>query len=171
MSARPSKLDIACGRKKREGFTGIDIAPLPGVDIVHDLEVFPWPIDDDCVEVAIVTHYIEHTKDLMKFMNELYRIMKSGGVCMITAPYYNSIRAWQDPTHTRAISEATFSYFNAEWRKSRELEHYPIHCDFDAEFRYVYMPNWETRSDAEKEFARQHFTNVVADIQARLTKR
>lgn len=78
MGTRPLQLDIACGRKKREGFTGIDIAPLPGVDIVHDLEVFPWPIDDECVELVNVSHYIEHTKDLMQFMNELYRIMKAG---------------------------------------------------------------------------------------------
>ena len=30
----------------------------------------------------------------------------------IWAPYYTSMRCWQDPTHTRAISEATFLYAN-----------------------------------------------------------
>jgi hypothetical protein len=38
------KLDIACGRHKDLGWVGIDIQALPGVDLVHDLNVHPWPI-------------------------------------------------------------------------------------------------------------------------------
>jgi len=36
-------------------------------------------------------------------------------------PYYSSIRAWQDPTHKRAISEATFLYFDKDWKKPKNL--------------------------------------------------
>src|SRR5437588_706100 len=103
MPPTPLKLDIACGRRKRPGFTGIDIAHLPEVDIVHDLERFPWPVESESVGEAFCSHYIEHTPNLMQFMNELYRVMKRGAVCTILAPYYTSIGAWQDPTHTRAI--------------------------------------------------------------------
>ena len=38
-----NKLDIACGGNKQEGFWGVDLRPLPGVDTVHTLEEFPWP--------------------------------------------------------------------------------------------------------------------------------
>lgn len=167
---RPAKLDIACGRNRHEGFTGIDLAPLPTVDIVHDLDVFPWPIEDDCVEEAIAYHYVEHTKDLIGFMNELYRVMKIGGVCTITSPFYNSIRAWQDPTHTRAISDQTFMYFNTKWRRYSNVEHYPIRCNFEPQFEFILFSNWLNRSEEEKRFAIQHYTNVVADIKATLTK-
>lgn len=54
------KLDIACGQNKQEGFVGIDVAPCPGVDIVHDLWTYPWPIEDSSVETAFCSHYIEH---------------------------------------------------------------------------------------------------------------
>ena len=39
------QLDIGCGANKQPGFVGIDIRPLDGVDIIHDLEVQPWPLD------------------------------------------------------------------------------------------------------------------------------
>lgn len=41
------KLDIGCGGNKQEGFIGMDKRELPGVDIIHDLEVFPWCIPTD----------------------------------------------------------------------------------------------------------------------------
>jgi len=171
MAGTSIKLDIACGNNKHAGFAGIDIVAIPSVDIVHDLDVFPWPLEDDCVEEAIAHHYIEHSRDLMKFMNELYRVMKVGAKCTITSPYYNSIRAWQDPTHTRAISENSFKYFNKEWRTTSNLGHYPIHCDFDLTFELIFFTNWLNRSEEERRFAIQHYTNVVADITAILTKR
>ncbi|MEA2462649.1 MAG: hypothetical protein QOJ98_396, partial [Acidobacteriota bacterium] len=36
-TAHPRRLDLGCGPNKRAGFTGIDILPLPGVDIVRDV--------------------------------------------------------------------------------------------------------------------------------------
>ena len=165
------KLDIACGQRKRGSFIGIDISPLPEVDIVHDLEVFPWPIDSDSVEEAYCSHYIEHTPSLINFMNELYRVLKPGAFCTILAPYYTWIGAWQDPTHTRAISENTFLYFNAAWRKKHWLEHYPIHCDFECALSFGYLPEWVNRPEQERNFALRHYFNVVAEIQAKLTKR
>ncbi|MFN7088329.1 MAG: methyltransferase domain-containing protein, partial [Candidatus Paceibacteria bacterium] len=120
------KLDIACGQNKQPGFKGVDIAPGPGVDFVWDLEKYPWePFKDDSVEEVYVSHYAEHTKDLMKFMDEIWRICIPDAKVTIIGPYYTSIRAWQDPTHTRALSEATWIYFNKDWRVANKLDHYP----------------------------------------------
>lgn len=54
------KLDIGCGASKPEGWTGIDVAKVPGVDIVHDLFQFKWPIPDDSVDEARCIHFVEH---------------------------------------------------------------------------------------------------------------
>ena len=167
----PFKLDIACGQNKMPDHFGVDIAPGENVDMVWDLENFPWPIPDNSVDEAVCNHYIEHTKDLIKFMNEVYRILKPGGRVHFRAPYYNSMRAWQDPTHTRAISEATFLYYNKDWRVQNKLDHYPINCDFDFSFGYDLTPDWALRSEEAKAFAIRHYTNVVSDIQAILTKK
>lgn len=163
------KLDIACGKRKKPGFTGVDI--WEGADIVADLEKFPWPFEDNSVDEIFCSHYIEHTPDLISFANELYRIMKVGATAEIIAPYYSSIRAWQDPTHLRAISENTFLYFNKDWRMINKLDHYPIVSDFDFESKYIIDPAWRDKSGDELKFAIRHYSNVVSDIITILKKR
>jgi predicted SAM-dependent methyltransferase len=160
------KLDIACGQNKQKGFKGIDIVPGPEVDFVWDLEKFPWePIPDNSVEEVYVSHYAEHTKDLIKFMDEVYRICVPGAKVTILGPYYTSIRCWQDPTHTRALSEATWMYYNQDWLKANKLNHYPIHCDFDVINMVVFFnPPWDKKSEEARQFAQQHYFNVVSDI-------
>jgi hypothetical protein len=165
------KLDIGCGQNKAEGFTGIDWKAGPGVDIVHDLTTFPWPLDNNSVSEARCIHYVEHTPDLISFMNELYRILAPSATCTIMAPYYSSIRAWQDPTHVRAISEASFLYFNRQWRIQNKLDHYPITCDFDFSYGYALTPLWATRSEEARNFAITHYINVISDITIILTKK
>ncbi len=160
------KLDIACGQNKRAGFKGVDIAPGPGVDFVWDLEKFPWePFGDNTVEEAHVSHYAEHTKDLMKFMDEVWRICAPDTKVTIVGPYYTSMRAWQDPTHTRALSEATWLYYMEDWRKANKLDHYPIKSNFAVDKMYFYYnPPWDKKSDEARQFAQQHYWNVVSDI-------
>ena len=111
------KLDIACGGNKQEGFTGIDIRKLPGVDIVHDLEKFPWPIKKGSVQIAIASHYIEHIKPWLSidFMNEVWRILVPSGTFCASTPYPGSRGYWQDPTHCNGWSEVTFQYFDPKY--------------------------------------------------------
>lgn len=166
------KFDLGCGQQKREGFIGVDIVKTDATDIVYDLEQYPWTFaPDDIADEVNISHYIEHVKDLIKFMNELHRIMKKGAICNIVAPYYTSMRCWQDPTHTRAISEATFLYYNLGWRQSNKLDHYPISADFDFNFAYNFSPEWTTRNEEARTFAIKHYNNVVLDIYVNLTKK
>lgn len=178
---KPFKLNIACGQQKQEGFIGVDKVKTLATDIVHDLEIFPWPFEDNSVDEVICSHYVEHTKDLIKFMDELYRIMKSPykdnkgeeikSKITIIAPYYSSIRAWQDPTHLRAISEFTFIYFNKKWREDNKLDHYGIRSDFDFVYGYQIDPAWATRAEEARVFAMKHYINVITDIHVTLTKK
>jgi SAM-dependent methyltransferase len=167
----PFRVDLACGIDKKPNFFGVDVYKDKGVDMVWNLERFPWPFPNNSIDEINCDHYIEHTKDLIAFMNERYRVLVPGGIAKIRAPYYNSMRAWQDPTHTREISEATFLYFNKNWRDLNKLSHYPIKADFDFTYGYDFMPEWSMRSEEAKAFAVKHYTNVIADISAILTKR
>lgn len=163
------KLDLACGNCKREGFSGVDI--WEGADIVCDLTQYPWPFENNSVDEVFCSHYIEHVVDLVSFINELYRVMKVGATAEIYAPYYSSIRAWQDPTHVRAISENSFPYYNKKWRQWARLDHYPITADFDYECTFIFTPEWEHKTEEEISFAIKHYINAVSDIKAVLTKR
>jgi len=165
------KLDIACGQSKREGFMGVDIAAGPGVDFVFNLEKYPWTIfQDDSVEEVHCSHYLEHVPDFMKFMDEVWRICKNGAKITFLCPYYTSIRCWQDPTHVRAISEATFLYTDKTWRVANRLDHYPMKCHYKTEkITVFFVPPWDKKTEEARQFAAVHYFNVVSDIVVELT--
>ena len=54
------KIDLGCGTNKMTGFIGVDTRPLPTVDIVMDLEKYPWPIPDECASTIVCNHVLEH---------------------------------------------------------------------------------------------------------------
>lgn len=138
------KLDIACGAAKQEGFIGIDIRKLPGVDIVHDLEEFPWPIKKNSVIVAVASHYIEHIKPWLSidFMNEVWRILIPGGTFAAATPYPGSRGFWQDPTHCNGWSEVTFQYFDPEYPLYRIYQPKPWRIKKG-------FPTWQTVGNLE----------------------
>jgi predicted SAM-dependent methyltransferase len=172
MTEAPTRLDLACGQRKREGYFGVDLAPTDDADLVHDLMSFPWPFDDDSVEEAYSSHYVEHTypvggpnDGLIAFMNELHRICRPDAKVQIIHPYALSTRAFQDPTHTRFIPETTWYYFSLEWRTEQGLDHYPITANFEVTgISNGFHPEWTLRSDAARSWAAQHYWNVVTDL-------
>lgn len=143
-------IDIGCGQDKQKGFFGIDKAKYDGVDLVWDLEHFPYPLPNECASTIMASHIVEHInptagdprvanlvrllKDkglisdtdiqktigefeypstiFMRFMDEMWRLLKPDGQFMILCPYGGSLGYWQDPTHVNGINEVTFSYFD-----------------------------------------------------------
>lgn len=56
-------LDLGCGENKQgEHWVGIDRRLLKGVDHVHDLEVFPYPIESDSCLSILASHVVEHIR-------------------------------------------------------------------------------------------------------------
>ncbi len=187
----PLRLSLGSGEHAPEGFKGVDIVKTKGVDYVQDLLKFPWTqFKDNSVDEIECSNFVEHiphgdSRDdpFFQFFDELHRILKPAefdpanpniptkGIARIVCPYYSSMRAWQDPTHQRAISEASFLYLNKQWRIDNQLDHYPVECDFDFSYGYVLAPEWQTRSQEAQAFAMKHYINVITDIQVLITKR
>lgn len=188
---QPLKLSLACGGHKPEGFKGVDVVKTDDTDYVQDLLKFPWSqFADNSVDEIECSNFVEHIPHgdsqhdpFFQFFDEIYRILKPAtfdpenpnipisGFARIVCPYYSSMRAWQDPTHHRAISEASFLYLNKQWRIDNKLNHYPISCDFDFNYGYILAPEWQSRSQEAQMFAIQHYINVVSDIQVQIVKR
>ena len=174
------RVDLACGNNKKDGFVGIDLHRTEKVDIVHNLlEEFPWPLKDNSVYEFYCSHFVEHIpiqlKDglygMNKFMEEVWRCLIPGGIIQIVAPYYTSIRAHQDPTHCRSITELTFGYYNKKIVESMGVGHYMGKCNFESISKtYALYPEWEAKHPDAQEWARQHYYNVVADISFVLRK-
>jgi len=110
------RLDLGCGKNKQPGFVGLDMFAHNGVDIVHDVEDFPFPLPDECASLVVASHLVEHIDPhkgvFIRFMNEVWRIMKPDGEFLISAPYAFSPGDAQDPTHCNHISEVTWDYFD-----------------------------------------------------------
>ena len=106
-------LDVGCGSNKQPGYVGMDKRPIDGVDIVHDAEVMPWPIDAGACAVVAASHLIEHIKPWLQidFLNECWRVLEPAGVLFMVTPYATSFGYAQDPTHCSPWNEATVEYF------------------------------------------------------------
>ena len=111
------KLDIGCGENKQQGFIGMDIRKVKGVDIVHDAEKFPYPFPNECCSVILMSHVVEHIKPwlMIKLFDELWRIMKVGGQLWLSLPYGYSMGFLQDPTHCNMCNEATWTYYDPDY--------------------------------------------------------
>ncbi|MBI5117367.1 hypothetical protein HZA56_12900 [Candidatus Poribacteria bacterium] len=49
-------LHLGCGTKKAQGATGIDFNPYSHADIIHDLNVTPWPLETGVFDRVICAH-------------------------------------------------------------------------------------------------------------------
>ena len=120
-------LDLGCGEKKKNGWIGLDIRELPGVDIVHDIEETPWPLPDNSCRLIQMSHLWEHIKPFGRVsgeeprtfavMAEMWRVLAPGGQVWITLPYGWSHGFVQDPTHCNPANEHTWEY----WDPSKPL--------------------------------------------------
>jgi SAM-dependent methyltransferase len=114
-----SVLDVGCGSAKVAGAVGLDISPDTQADIVHDLDVFPYPIEDDRFDEILAQDVIEHVKDPIRVFEEFHRIGKNGAHVQLRTPHFSSVLAYGDPTHRhyfstiaiRSLAEPRFSHY------------------------------------------------------------
>jgi hypothetical protein len=168
------RIDIGCGKNKKKDFIGWDKSPKSSADLIIDVRNTPWPLGDKSVDEAFTAHFFEHLtgEERMVFMNELYRVMKEGAKVTIITPFYSSTRSIQDPTHAwPPLCEASYLYFNKEWRETQKLDHYEITADFDYTFGYAVDTDVGVRSLEYQQFAIKHYINSVLDLQVVLTRR
>ena len=104
-------LDVGCGKNKVSDAIGVDCIALPGVDVIHDLSSFPYPFPADTVDEFHINHVLEHLPDVIKTMEELWRIAKPGATVYIRVPHFTGVLAWRDPTHRRSFTSESFGYF------------------------------------------------------------
>ncbi len=115
------RLILGCGSRtvKSTDFEDIllDVLPLPGVDVVHDLNIAPWPFDDGGFMHLSALHLVEHLQSLVSFMNEAWRVLAPGGSLYIETPMAGADIQLQyaDPTHVRCYTQYSFiNYFTPE---------------------------------------------------------
>lgn len=127
-------LDLGCGTRPRnpygcEALYGVDIRDgltAPGVQaiVAANLAVQPIPFPDNHFDSLSAYDFLEHMPrvalDLaqgssrlpyIQLMNEVWRVLKPGGLFYAVTPLYNHEKMWRDPTHVNPITSKSHRYF------------------------------------------------------------
>lgn len=105
------KLNLGCGSRPDPGYVNVDIVEQPGVDVVHDLDCFPWPWADEAADGIFAWDVYEHVNDPLGFMAECHRVLEPGGLLVIHTAYWQNPNSFADPTHKRFLTEDSFDYW------------------------------------------------------------
>jgi SAM-dependent methyltransferase len=105
------KLNLGCGQDIKKGYINIDFLKYRGVDIIHNLNEYPWPFIDNTFDEIYASHILEHVDDIKRAMEEIKRICKKNAQIIIRVPHFSCGVSYRDPTHKRLFSYFTFDYF------------------------------------------------------------
>ncbi len=126
-------LDLGCGDKPRNPFNadelyGVDVLGNLGANIkMADMVTEPIPFEDESFEfvsaydflgrVPRVIYHPKRRNPFVEFMNEVYRVLKPGGLFLSSTPAYPHVEAFQDPTHVNIMTDQTLTaYFDDKTR-------------------------------------------------------
>jgi predicted SAM-dependent methyltransferase len=106
------RIDLGCGPNKMKGYIGIDILPLPGVDIVADFEQGLQFIPDNSVDEIFSSHLLEHVGNFEDLLREIHRVLKPEGIKKIIVPHFSNPYYYSDYTHKKFFGLYSMDYFS-----------------------------------------------------------
>ncbi len=142
MNALPQSLNnrkilhLGSGHKYAPECVNVDLVASTKPDIVHNLDVFPWPLPSDHFEEVRAYDVVEHLDNIISVMEEIHRVCRKRAKLKITVPHYSCANAFTDITHRHYFSVNSFNYFTGDnefgfytdkhfRRVSREIVFYP----------------------------------------------
>lgn len=105
-------IDLGCGPSKFPGSIGVDFIKSPCVDIVHNLNQYPYPIETG-IDAVFMNHVIEHVEDIPRTIEEVHRLLVPGGELWIATPHFTDSSSYIDPTHKYHLGLRSFTQFCA----------------------------------------------------------
>ena len=121
------KLNLGCGLRKLEGFINIDNRSEVSPDLLCDItEGLPYP--DNSVDRVRAHDILEHVAlgKTVPLIEEIYRVLRPGGVFEHYTPSTDGRGAFQDPDHRSFWNINSWLYFMDD--KYRDL------CGIKAKF-------------------------------------
>ena len=157
------KLNVGSGLRRYEGFLNCDLSVDVKADYVFDAERARWPFEDNSVEEIKTENLLEHFHSLDNFMNEAWRVLKSGGKLVVLVPHYRHFYAYYDPDHIRYFTEQSMIYWSRNTKGSDGIPVVRGPADFDviSVTRTVDQSKLENFPKDLQDFMLEHSWNVI----------
>lgn len=119
-------LNLGCGKVRIPDSIGVDRVKIEGyVDVIHDLDLLPYPFESNSYNEVHMYHVLEHLKDPLKKIEEIHRILKPGGILYLRVPHFSSMAAFTDLTHVRP-----FGFFSFDCLEKNNYQHFYTKVEF-----------------------------------------
>lgn len=128
----------------------LDVMPSNKPDVLHDLDVLPYPFADNEFDEIHAYEILEHCgrqgdwRFFFAQFSEFYRILKPGGYFAGSCPMWDQIWAWSDPGHTRIVSSASLMFLSQQFYVDQ------VGKTAATDYRDVYKADFETLSCKEQ---------------------
>lgn len=121
-------LNLGCGNKPMANAVNHDLVRHRAeVDVVHDLNVLPWPWADGSFDQVVARAVLEHLRiTLLESVNECWRVLRPGGTLWMKLPHWQHDMGWIDPTHYWHFSLKTVDLFDPRTRYGKEYAFYQV---------------------------------------------
>ena len=162
------RINLGCGNAWKVGYVNVDIVDLHGVDMVEDLNVFPYPFPDEYADEILMNDILEHLDDPMAVIQECWRILKQGGVLKIKVVYWNHHLTYGDPQHKHAFSVDYFLFF-----AGRKRPYYMEHHFRDFQVQWIFDEHAKIKyGDKENILLEKayHHCNIIQGMKVELLK-
>ncbi len=163
-------LNLGCGFKPKRGFVNVDKYDNCKPDVVHDLNVFPYPWDENSIDGIEMIHTLEHLDDWWGAFCECARILKPGGRLQINVPDDSSTAALAYRDHNHIFFVGSFHGIMESYGHStnawacKEADRVPVKM-----INYVRVPfkkyNWMLRFPRLLAFCAEHMGNFIHEGQ------
>ncbi|MDP2910030.1 MAG: class I SAM-dependent methyltransferase [bacterium] len=110
------KLNLGCGETKKNDYVNLDWQKSVEPDIIHDLNISPYPFPDNYFDLIEASHILEHLDKPFLAMKELHRILKPGGRLVIKVPHFS--RGFTHAEHSHGFDITFPLYFDKNFTKS-----------------------------------------------------
>jgi len=169
---KTKSLNLGCGFNKLDGFLNIDSSDLCEPDMKLDLNVLPWPFEDDEIGHIVAKDVLEHLGNdktpLVDIIKEMYRVSCNGAVWEVQVPHHRCDHAFDDPTHRNIITPSTFKLFDQkhqvdmfESRMSDSYLAFEKEIDIElCEVKYFYIDEIEKMLD-KKEITKEQVHHAL----------
>ncbi len=158
------KLDLGAGNKHKEGFIRIDKAEAVDPDILCDFDNNGIPLPNRSVGEIEAIAVLEHCKNVIFMINEMWRVCENGAKIFIGVPHPSCDDQYGDPTHISFFTEHSASYWDCRSFHYTNTD-YGVKSKFNVlKVEFEYDPDLELIPEANRAFAIKHFRNIITRV-------